>query len=582
MNLLFYDFEVFKFNWHVTLIDPINKHITIMWDDRDQFIKFCDEHKMDVWIGCNNIHYDQYIKKTILCGLDTFKCSNHIIQKDKAGWMFSSMFKNYKFIEYDVMTRLDRGLKNWEGMMGNSIKETSVPFDIDRPLTDDEKKEVEKYCLSDVENTIEVFINKKNDFDAHLGLIQMFPEVLDIYDLSSTKAQISAKILECEKTERNDDFNLFVLPCIDIKKYQHVIHWFMRFTGRSPSEADEIYSESLVTMIAGIEHKLAWGGVHAGKEKYQNLGHAVGEQIWHVDVASFYPRLMIFWNLLTRNSKHPEKFRQIYEKRIQLKKEGKKKEQAPLKIVINGTYGISKAPTSQAYDPRNANLICMNGQLMLIDLIEHLEVIEGFELIQSNTDGLIVSLPDTDEAFYQMDDICHEWEVRCNMELEFDEINFIKQKDVNNYIFEFASGKLERKGAYVKELNKLDYDLPIVNKALVEKLVHNIPIEKTIMECDDLKEFQMIKKASSKYSYILHGGVKIPEKTIRIFASKDESDGGLSKVHSKTGRPAKIENTPEHSFLFNDSVNGIKCPSKLDKKWYIDLANKRLGDFCGK
>ena len=47
---------------------------------------------------------------------------------------------------------------------------------------------------------------------------------------------------------------------------------------------------------------------------------------------------------------------------------------------------------------------------MLIDLIEHLEAIDGFELIQSSTDGLIISLPDTDEAFNQMDDICYEWE----------------------------------------------------------------------------------------------------------------------------------------------------------------------------
>ena len=136
----------------------------------------------------------------------------------------------------------------------------------------------------------------------------------------------------------------------------------------------------------------------------------------------------------------------IYDKRIELKHAGKKKEQAPLKIVINGTYGISKAVTSKAYDPRNANLICMNGQLMLIDLIEHLERIDGFELIQSNTDGLIVSLPDTDEAFEQMDDICYEWETRCNMVLEFDEIKAMwGQKDVNNYVFEFTNGKLERK-----------------------------------------------------------------------------------------------------------------------------------------
>ena len=41
----------------------------------------------------------------------------------------------------------------------------------------------------------------------------------------------------------------------------------------------------------------------------------------------------------------------------------------------------------------------------------------------------------------------------------------------------------------------------------------------------------------------------------------------------------KLEGTPEHAFLFNDEVNGVKCPSKLDEQWYIDLANQRLKDF---
>lgn len=312
---------------------------------------------------------------------------------------------------------------------------------------------------------------------------------------------------------------------------------------------------------------------------------------------------MIFHNLLTRNSRRPEKFKQIYDRRIELKKAGKKKEQAPLKIVINGTYGISKSITSKAYDPRNANLICLNGQLMLIDLIEHLEKIEGFELIQSNTDGLIVSLPDTDEAFEQMDDICYEWEQRCNMELEFDEIDRIYQKDVNNYAFVFSDGKLERKGAYVKELSPLNYDLPIVNKAVVDAIINGIPVQKTINECDDLKEFQMVKKISSKYKYIMHGGhyttiqkinpstgklkkftefsgsrKKLNEKCVRVFASTNISDGGLWKVKNDDS-VAKVEGTPIHCFIWNESVNGVKCPDYLDKQWYIKTAQERVEAF---
>ena len=599
--MVFYDYEVFFDDWLVVLIDMVKQQKTVIINNPEQMTKFYEDHVSDIWVGCNNIHYDQYILKAILCGFNPKEVNDYIILKGKAGWMFSPLFKKFPSIQYDVLTRIDRGLKTWEGFLGNNIKESSVPFDIKRKLTQEEIEETVKYCTHDVEQTIEVFIQKKADFDAQLGLIKMFPEVLNISDMGRTKAQISAKILECEKVTRDDEFDLFVIPSIEINKYKGVVDWFMSFSGRPSSQSEVIYKESLEMMIAGVSHKIAWGGIHAGKEQYHNDGK--GCQMWHVDVASFYPRLMIFHDLLTRNSKKPEKFKQIYDKRLELKHAGMKKEQAPLKIVINGTYGICKSDTSTAYDPRNANLICMNGQLMLIDLIEHLEKIEGFELIQSNTDGLIVCLPDTDEAFEQMDDICFEWESRNNMELEFDEISEIYQKDVNNYVFKFSNGKLERKGAYVKELSSLDYDLPIVNKALVEYMMNGVPVQDTIMQCDDLKEFQMVKKISSKYSCILHGGhwektqrinpktgrlktfiefvgdrEQVKEKCVRVFASKNMTDGGLWKVKGED-KIEKIEGTPEHCFIFNDEVNGVKCPSKLDKQWYLNTAKDRLKGF---
>ena len=608
IKMLFYDFEVFKYDWLVVIMDMTARKEVVIVNDPDKLEQFYKAHINDIWAGFNNNHYDQYIMKAILCGFDPKKVNDHIIVKEKPGWSYSSLFRNIRMLNYDVMQRTDRGLKFFEGSLGNMVKETSIDFTIQRKLTEEEIQETIKYCRHDVQQTIEVFLQRKDDFNAIIGLIKMFPEVLSINDIGLTKAQISAKILECEYVDRDDEFDLYVLPCIQLNKYKKAIDFFMDVTKAEYVCAEEVYASSMTMMIAGIEHTLAWGGIHAGREKYKNAGKVQGRQIWHIDVASFYPRLMIFHNLLTRNSKKPEKFKMIYDWRIDLKHQGKKKEQAPLKIVINGTYGISKSDTSKAYDPRNANLICMNGQLMLIDLIEHLEAIPGFELIQSNTDGLIVSLPDTDEAFEQMDDICYEWEKRCNMELEFDEIgdsegHGIWQKDVNNYVFMFSNGKIERKGAYVKELSALDYDLPIVNKALIEKLIHGTPIEQTIMGCTDLKEFQMVRKISSKYSHILHGGYwetykdinpatgkmktfkrfvgeqnRLNEKCVRIFASTNPANGGVWKVHKKTGI-AKMEGSPEHCFVWNDNVNGVPCPSELDKAWYIAMAQKRLNDF---
>lgn len=240
----------------------------------------------------------------------------------------------------------------------------------------------------------------------------------------------------------------------------------------------------------------------------------------------------------------------------------------------------SKNKNNALYDPLQANRVCVYGQLLLLDLIERLEPYA--QIIQSNTDGVLVKMPegqDEDQWYSLIDDIAHEWEVRTGLNLEFDEYREIYQKDVNNYIILDSWGHWKSKGAYVKELSSLDYDLPIVNRALVEYMVHGVPVRRTVLECNALKEFQLVSKISGKYTHILHGSRVVKEKCIRVFASKNASDAGVQKVHAVTKKPAKIPNSPEHCFIWNETVNGVEVPEKLDKQWYIDLANKRLSDF---
>ena len=110
-----------------------------------------------------------------------------------------------------------------------------------------------------------------------------------------------------------------------------------------------------------------------------------------------------------------------------------------------------------------------------------------------------------DDFYSLVDDIAFEWEQRTGLKLEFDEYKKVFQKDVNNYVIVDFEGHYKSKGAYVKKLGALDYDLPIVNKALIDFIVNDVPVEKTISNCNELKEFQQIKKISAKYDCILHG-----------------------------------------------------------------------------
>ena len=578
--LNFYDFEVFKHDWLVVIICPQRKEKTVIINDRQKLAEYHKQHKDEIWVGYNSRNYDQYILKGILLGFDPKKLNDFMIVKRRKGWEFSSLFNNIQLYNYDCMDK-QIGLKQLEGFMGNDMRETSVPFDIDRKLTADELAMTVKYCTHDVEQTMEVFLKNKSEFDAHIDMIKTFD--LSMADITKTQAQLSALALGCVKRDWTDEWEYRIIDTLRIEKYKDAVRWFEEQRERKDYEA-------VLTMnVCGVPHQFAWGGLHGaiGEIKVTKNGkqmvtskpvHRKGLLI-HVDVTSFYPSIMIRYDMLSRNVKDKSVYKKIYDTRVALKKAGKKKEQAPYKIILNATYGICKDKYSKAYDPRRANEVCVNGQLLLLDLLEHLE--GHCDLIQSNTDGLIIQIPDTDEAFDRVDDICFEWESRTGMGLGFDTISEIWQKDVNNYIFRFTNGKIERKGAYVKELSDLDNDLPIVNKALVARMVDGVPVERTVNGCHNLKEFQKIVKVSSKYECGWHNGRKLQDKTFRVFASKDESNTFIGKVKVKKGIEVveKFANTPEHCVVMNNDVNSMEVPEDIDRDYYIIMANKRLQQF---
>jgi len=597
--MIFYDLEVFKYDWLGVFIDTDTRQEHVIVNDTHLLYKlYCDNIK-NIWVGYNNKHYDKYIVLGIIFGLNPKEINDKIIIKHMEGWQISDVFRNSKMINYDLMPNDMKSLKVLEGYKGHNIKETSVPFNIDRRLTKEEIEETIKYCRTDVHETIDNFMCTIDEFNAIFDIIKAFPNQVNISNIGDSEARITAKVLGCERHDYNDEFDFYVLPCVNVTKYKEVVDWFNECAREAKelnlNQADEktkqewYKSKSLTIDVAGVPHTFGFGGCHgAPKEPI----HLVGG-LYHVDVNNYYPSFLLAHGMVTRSARN-NNYDLVYKTRKQLKEKQMnaktkeqskafKKAQLPYKKMLNALSGAMKDKANPAYDPRNNNIMCINGQLMLLDLIEHLEIIPGFNLAQSNTDGLIIQLPDTDEAFDMMDDICYDWECRmstekCSIGLATDQIAEIYQKDVNNYLWIDLDGGVERIGAYVKELGPLDFDLPIINQALVDYMVNKIPVETTINECKDLIMFQKIVKLSTKYEYVEHNGIKYDYKCYRVFASRDASDGKILKCRSGNN-PAKFGNTPDSCFIFNDDVNDAPIPTKLNKQWYIDLAKKRLKDF---
>lgn len=567
-GLLFYDFEVFKYDWLVVVMDMTAKKTHVIINSPEELEALYKANIKEIWVGFNSRHYDQYILKAILCGFDPKKVNDYIITKGNPGWKFSSLFRQFPLWNYDVMLNTDVGLKSFEGFMGNDIKETSVPFNIDRKLTPEEIAETVKYCKHDVEQTVQVFLKRTEEFNTMMYFIKHFG--LSMGYISKTKAQLAAEILGGNRkgADFDDEFQFPILDCLHLNKYKHIAEWYANPENHDYSKKQD------KQIVAGVEHTFAWGGGHGARAKYSADGVFL-----IIDVTAYYPSLQKKYHFGYRVMNHPENFEFIHDSNIAYKRKGDKKARQPFKIMDNAISGQMKQKSSALYDPMSNNSICINGQLLLLDLVEHIE--PYCELIQNNTDGIIVKLKDYEHDFDVLDDVVYEWEQRTGMKMDFDTyIGTIYQKDVNNYLLiDRKTGAVKAKGGYVMKLNDLSYDLPIINKALVDYMIHGIPVRRTIMECQDLLEFQLVSRISSKYTHILYGDKPIKEKCIRVFASNNPADPGVKKVHAVRKTTAKLTNSPEHCFIFNDDVKGVPVPDKLDRQWYIDFANKRLSDF---
>lgn len=574
MSLIVFDTETFMYNFLFVALDLETEQYTIIENDRQQLIEYYEQHKHDIWIGYNCKNYDKYILQAIIEGINPKPVNDYIIGGN-AGWLLFD--KKLDINLYDCMI-MGKSLKQLESYFGVDIRETEIDFNIDRPLTDKERTSNIEYCKSDVYNTALVFMYNKQEFEAQLGLIKLSGGSLQ--DLAKTKAQLSAKILEAKPLPiemLREEWQFEYNQCVKDYDYKHkdVLKFFDSL--RETKDAKAKYE----TELYGVPHVFALGGLHGAVPNYI---HTINEReyIVHIDVASYYPHIMTEWGFLTRAVPSIQKFKDIMELRLKYKKE-KNPLQAPLKIAINGSYGQSGAGKqledgsykilSNMFDPRRMREVCINGQLMLLQLIEDLE---QFDLIQSNTDGLVYRIPI--ERMDEVKEIVKAWEKRTKMTMEFDYTTFIAQRDVNNYIAVFDNGKIERKGGAVKESKPCDYDLPIVKDAVTEYFVHGIPVEEYINSINELAPFMKTYKLMGSYVRALHGDEEQQGKVFRVFASRSRKDGCLYK-QKECKNKEKFAGCPERCKIVNSDIRGLAVPEWLDRNWYIEQANKEIEKF---
>jgi hypothetical protein len=591
--------------WMVVFRDYHSRKKFTIKNDVAKLKWFYNHYKNDIFVGYNSRGYDQWVFKGVMMGMDAGYITKRIIEDDVKGHNVVPNGNKLPMNVYDCSTGF-HGLKQLEAFMGSKIKESDVPFNIDRPLTPEEELEIEYYCTHDVDETIRAFDHLINKFNAQVGLIDMFNLGADM--MSKTSAQLTAIILDAKKIkDKKDEFDFIYPDTRVLTKYKEVQAFFDSIKDGTfvPTKFEKGKPKIEVELnVAGVPTVYALGGLHGAIKNFMYTG-----KIYSLDVASLYPALILEYGLMSRACESDEKFRYIRDKRIELKK-AKNPLQEALKLAINTVYGTLGDQYNALCDKRMMRSVCVAGQLLLTDFIEKIE--PYCTLFNLNTDGVFFTC-ESEENLAKILEAQKEWETRTRLVLELEEYKRVIQKDVNNYIVvphgelytETGKPRYKAKGKYVKEQSDVDYDLPIVNKAVKEYFIKDITPEETIGNCNDLREFQKIVKLTKKYDRALkdviyekvkevnpatgrmrtvqkcvNEGYELQDKTYRVFASNRKEDGGLFKQKGDDN-PAKFADTPDNCYIDNDEVLGKEVPSHLDRDWYIELSYKRINHYLG-
>jgi len=338
-------------------------------------------------------------------------------------------------------------------------------------------------------------------------------------------------------------------------------------------------------VIAGLEFDFSFGGLHAAKK---NLTNRSGFDI-DSDDQSYYPMLMILFDLQSRNIPDKTLLPKIKAKRIEYKKlyqQTGKLEYLMLsnayKVDINILFGAQGDPNSPLYDLGNQRRICVFGQLYLVDLIEKIEKHIDY-IDQGNTDGVIYHIHSM-EQYQAIRAEIDKYEKRTGLVIEDKIGTALIQRDVNNYIY-VVDGKLETHGGTVKFNRSKNGNFKVVVDAVTQFLANGIPLEKTI--CDPerpLMDYQYIASAGKSYHGIYHQfrGEYVPVQHVnRVFAVTDAKYGQIFKRKIDKTTYEKLALVPDRSRIINKNI--LKYQAKhlkdLDYQWYLDLAQKRVDEF---
>lgn len=484
---------------------------------------------MSTLITFNGNHYDIPMIAAALMGYDcaTLKqLSDSIVKGNMWPWDFYRQFNIAEIPDlnhidlFEVAPGVAVSLKLYMGRMHSPrMQECEIPFD--RPVLPHERPIVNSYCGNDLLGTADLLRECKE----RLELREFLGKKYNINCMSKSDAQTGEAIVRSQlpfkprpiQFEHGASFRYtaphwieFVTPqlrdvLVLVQRIDFVVNDLAQLDDddQYDENGDKIKNgllmppelKSLVIQIGTSKYKLGKGGLHSQESSATHRTVMGNHTISDHDVASYYPSLILLMDMF------PEAcgpdfipiYRGIYDERLDAKAHKEKTKAGGLKIALNGVYGKLGSKWSFLFAPQLLIRTTVSGQLAILMLIERLELF-GITVLSANTDGIVLKTPCGLER--ARDDIMQWWQTKTGLVLEATFYTSIHSRDVNNYVAFKMDGT--HKGVGVMKASGIENNKHPENDILAEAVIayigKNIPIEKTIRGCTDIRKFVAIQK----------------------------------------------------------------------------------------
>ncbi|UWV79334.1 hypothetical protein NW072_04735 [Mycoplasmopsis felis] len=328
-NIFIYDIEVFKKWWCITFYDVKNNQsysINNSYFQLSEFVKY--KLKNALVGGFNNLRYDDWIIRELLLKRNPWQLSQAIVVDNIKPWEYRDLNSiSLPFFSFDVMSLPGTGripLKKYEAFLGIDIRETTVPFDIDRELTKQEQEEVIKYNKHDVKATTLLFLKYYENFLIKCKLLNAYN--LNPVNLKKTTAQLTASIFgACKDLLPFYSSYNYTTPDNIKQLYKELIPEYYYLIDKFESETfyTEFYNSEkkefeINLKINNLIYVFALGGLHGAIPSYIS---EVQENILTLDIFSNYPNLIHLYNYGSRRApKMEQMIKEILQQRRKQKR----------------------------------------------------------------------------------------------------------------------------------------------------------------------------------------------------------------------------------------------------------------------